>query len=330
MMRCLCCGKEIGDNASAEEKNAQWHNKCIHKFFGTSRMPSIDVSERELEKIADTAVSRGLTVPGVQKKISLHLSMNEGNRLTIVDYPTGYILKPQTKEFRCLPEFEHMVMQMADLSKVRTVPHALIKIGKEERTELAYITRRIDRRLTYRRGKTVKIEKYAMEDFCQLNYRITADKYKGSYEQCAKTIKKYSARPLLDLSELFLRLVFCFIVGNSDMHLKNFSLIEDNPGSRSFGLSAAYDLLPVNVVMPEDKEQFALTLNGKKRNIHRNDFLKYAKTIEYPDKAAGNLIRRLCADKDLFLKCIDTSFLPEDLKEEMRIMIDERSAVLTS
>lgn len=327
-MRCLCCGQEITKNASSEEKSVQWHRKCIHKFFGTNTMPSIDVSDQELEKIADTAVSRGLTVPGVQKKISLHLSMEGNSRLTIVNYPTGYILKPQAREFQCLPECEQMVMQMADQAGIRTVPHALIKIGKAESCELAYITKRVDRKLTYQHGEVASVQKYAMEDFCQLNYRVTADKYKGSYEQCAKTIKKYSARPLLDLSELYLRLVFCFITGNSDMHLKNFSLIEGESGSRIFGLSPAYDLLPVNVVMPEDREQVALTLNGKKRNLHRNDFLKYARSIGYPDKAAKNLIDRLSSQKDAFLKAVASSFLTDELKDRMKELIEQRIMAL--
>ena len=101
-----------------------------------------------------------------------------------------------------------------------------------------------------------------LEDFCQLSSRITADKYKGSYEGCGRVIQKFSKNVGIDASEFFYRLVFCFLTGNSDMHLKNFSLIENAPGSRVFGLSAAYDLLPVNVIVPEDREQMALTLNG--------------------------------------------------------------------
>ncbi|CBK75442.1 HipA-like C-terminal domain [Butyrivibrio fibrisolvens 16/4] len=141
-------------------------------------------------------------------------------------------------------------MKLAELVGIKTVPNALIKMNNT----YAYITKRIDRR-----GK----EMYAMEDFCQLSNRITSDKYKGSYEGCGRVIQKYSKNVGLDETELFYRLVFCFLTGNSDMHLKNFSLIEDSPGSRVFGLSAAYDMLPVNIIMPEDKEQMALTVNGK-------------------------------------------------------------------
>ena len=84
--------------------------------------------------------------------------------------------------------------------------------------------------------------------------------------------------PGLDLTELYLRVAAAFVVGNSDMHLKNFSLIENMPGSRIFQLSKAYDMLPVNVIMPEDKEQMALTINGKKRNIHKKEFRKLAES----------------------------------------------------
>ena len=116
----------------------------------------------------------------------------------------------------------------------------------------------------------------AMEDFCQLDLRLTQDKYKGSYERCAKIIERYSSRKGLDITELYLRIVFSFLVGNSDMHLKNFSLIETEEGSGKYVLSPAYDLLPVNVIMPEDKEQFALAMNGKKTHIRRKDFLVFA------------------------------------------------------
>ena len=116
----------------------------------------------------------------------------------------------------------------------------------------------------------------AMEDFCQLDYRLTQDKYRGSYERCAKIIEKYSNKPGLDMAEFYMRIAFSFVTGNSDMHLKNFSLIETYEESGEYELSPAYDLLPVNVIMPEDTEQLAMPMNGKKRNIRRKDFLVFA------------------------------------------------------
>ena len=98
----------------------------------------------------------------------------------------------------------------------------------------------------------------AMEDSCQIDLRLTEDKYKGFHERCAKVFTRHSSQPKLDMTELFMRLLFSFVIGNSDMHLKNFSLIETHEASGIYTISPAYDLLSVNVIMPEDTEEFAL------------------------------------------------------------------------
>ena len=314
-MNCLCCGKPIIETATEQEKTTQWHNRCVKRFFGTKTLPDIEVSEEVLEQLAIESTNKGLTVPGVQKKMSLHLDNSGATpRLTLVNYPTGYILKPQTKEYPCLPEAEYLVMQMAEKAKIKTVPHALIRI-KAQDNALAYITKRIDRR----DGKML-----AMEDFCQLDGRLTEDKYKGSYERCAKIIRKYSSRAGLDITELFIRVVFSYIVGNSDMHLKNFSLIETDENSGSYILSDAYDMLPVNSVNPADTEQTALTLNGKKRNLHRNDFLKFADACQIDRAVAGKIIDRMKGYESEFIRETEQSYLTDELKESMIALMKER------
>lgn len=314
-MNCLCCGKPIIETASEQEKVTQWHNRCVKRFFGTKTLPDIEVPEEMLEQLAIESTNKGLTVPGVQKKMSLHLDNSGATpRLTLVNYPTGYILKPQTKEYPCLPEAEYLVMQMAEKAKIKTVPHALIRI-KAQDNALAYITKRIDRR----DGKML-----AMEDFCQLDGRLTEDKYKGSYERCAKIIRKYSSRVGLDITELFIRVVFSFIVGNSDMHLKNFSLIETDENSGNYILSDGYDMLPVNSVNPADTEQTALTLNGKKRNLHRNDFLKCADACQIDRAVAGKIIDRLKRYESEFIRETEQSYLTDELKEKLCVLIHNR------
>ncbi len=128
-----------------------------------------------------------------------------------------------------------------------------------------------------------------MEDFCQLSYRLTQDKYKGSYEQCGRIIKKCSATPGLDLSELFLRVVGSFVMGNSDMHLKNFSLKETEPGSEISNYQKHTICFLFNVIMPEDKEQLALTINGKKRNIHKKRISDTGRILWDSIKFCGNV-----------------------------------------
>ncbi len=314
-MRCLCCNKEI-NNSDAESVKIGWHKKCIKKFFGTEHLPELDIDDEMLEKMADAAVNKGLTIPGVQKKLSVHLSRDAGvSKLTIIDYPSGYIIKPQSAIYEYLPEAEFMVMKMAEALGIKTVPCALIKTGGG----YTYITRRIDRN---------KNKMLAMEDFCQLSERMTSDKYRGSYENCGKVIKKYSQNIGIDMAELYYRLLFCFVTGNSDMHLKNFSLMENASGSRIYGLSPAYDLLPVNLILPEDPDQMALSLNGKKRNIRKKDWMILAGNLGLTEKVATNLIGKIKAAKDLIINEIGLSYLPEGMKGDMIKIVEARIAAI--
>ena len=320
-MRCLCCGKKFTQKALLEELENGWHKECVKTFFGSQKLPVLDMSEETLKKLAEESTNKGFTVPGVQKKLSLHLTEGNSPRLTLVNYPTGYILKPQTDEYETLPEAEYLVMQMARLVGIKTVPFALIKMNGQG--DLAYITKRIDR-ITIDGKKQM----LAMEDFCQLEERLTEDKYKGSYERCAKVIQKYSSMAKFDLTELYLRLIFSFVVGNSDMHLKNFSLIEKAEGSSEYVLSAAYDLLPVNAIMPEDEEEFALTLFKKKRKIKRKDFLVFAEEIGIEQKFAEKMIAKVIKAKDDFIAMCEESYVSTTVKERLVELIEKRVEAL--
>lgn len=313
-MNCLCCGKPL-----KTDDGTRWHKACIRRFFGTATLPEIKIDEDTLTALALENTGKGVTVPGVQKKLSLHLLSDTASpRLTLVDYPTGYILKPQVADFEALPQAEHLVMSMADATGIATVPHALIC----QNGEIAYLTKRIDRRF----GKN-SVELLAMEDFCQLDRRLTEDKYRGSYERCAKVIRQYSSRKQLDLSELFLRLVFSYVVGNSDMHLKNFSLIEPEVGSGWYVLSAAYDLLPVNVVMPEDTEEFALAMNGKKQNLRKKDFMVFADACGIQKNAAEKMIAKVLSMKERYLLLCEESLLPDRLKQRFAALMEKRCSI---
>ena len=320
-MKCLCCGRDFTSKTSIEEVENGWHKKCVKAFFGGSKLPMLDISEETLKRLAEESTNKGFTVPGVQKKLSLHLTEGTSPRLTLVNYPTGYILKPQTEEYETLPEAEYLVMQMAKQVGIKTVPFALIKMNSGG--ELAYITKRIDRA-----NVDGKMQMLAMEDFCQLEERLTEDKYKGSYERCAKVIKKYSSMAKFDLTELYLRLVFSFVIGNSDMHLKNFSMIEKAEGSSEYVLSAAYDLLPVNAIMPEDEEEFALTMCKKKRKIKRKDFLSFAEEIGIEKITAEKMLLKVIMEKESLLSMTDESYLSEGLKARLKEIISARIGAL--
>ena len=162
-------------------------------------------------------------------------------------------------ERRMMPEVEDLTMHLAELAKVNVVPHSLIRFADGE---LAYITKRIDR--------TAKGEKLPMEDMCQLSERLTEYKYKGSYEKIAKIIMQYSSVPKLDVINFWEQVVFSWLTGNADMHLKNFSLYSQRKGY--YSLTPGYDMISTALLMPEDTEELALTLYGKRRKIKRSDF----------------------------------------------------------
>ena len=307
-MRCLCCNKELEKNENL------WHKSCIKKFFGCEEFPKISLSEYDLKKLVDNSIDNGFTVQGIQKKISLGFAKDNNKRLTLSNYPVGYILKPDSNEYPEIAVFEYVTMTLANIVKLPTVPFGLIKLNDK----YAYITKRVDR---FIKNKKVIL---AQEDFCQLQNKLTEDKYKGSYEKVSKTIEEYSSNKEIDKVYLFNSIIFSFIVGNSDMHLKNFSLLETFEGSNTYKLAPFYDLLCVNLLLPNDKEELALTLNEKKKNITKNDFLKFGESIGISKKICINLINKMISYKSLMEETIDESPLTDESKVKFKELINER------
>jgi len=132
----------------------------------------------------------------------------------------------------------------------------------------------------------------------------------------------------LDMAELFMRIVFSYVVGNSDMHLKNFSMIETGKASGEYVLSPAYDLLPVNSNMPEDEEECALALNGKKANLTRSDFLSYAEASDLSEVSAEKMIAKIVSMREQYIQMCEESLLPEQLKKSLAELIESRFEIL--
>ena len=307
MAKCLYCYKELKDGQT------DYHPACARKLFGTKNAPVLPYQRSDIGELAKRVVRAQTTLTGVQAKLSLDVNpggRNEPDRFTIVGLWGRYILKPQTDAYRCLPELEDLTMHMAEAAKIAVVPHGLIRFSDGE---LCYITRRIDRQPDG--------SKVAMEDMCQLSGRLTEYKYKGSYEQIAKMIKKYSSTPQLDLVNYWEVVVFSWITGNSDMHLKNFSLYKTPMG---YCLTPAYDLLATLIVMPDDPEELALTLNGKKRKLQRKDFEKAILASGISEKVIDNMARKFSKAISKWLDIIDSSFLPDDMKKAYKKLIIKR------
>lgn len=305
MKRCLFCYKELNDN------EIDFHPSCATKIFGTKIPPVLHYSRSEISKLAEQVLRSQTTVTGVQAKLSLDLEKDKESRtqrFTIVGLWGRFILKPQADFYQHLPELEDVTMHLAELSGIKVVPHSLIRFPDGE---LCYITRRIDRTSTG--------EKIQMEDFCQLSEKLTEYKYKGSYEQIAKLIKKHSDSPYLDLANFWEIVVFSFVTGNSDMHLKNFSLFENSDGK--YSLTPAYDLISTKLVMPADTEELALTLNAKKRKLTKSDFVVAMENSGLNGRTIQNIFTKITESKESWFSFIDSSFLPDEMKNNYKKLI---------
>jgi serine/threonine-protein kinase HipA len=307
MSKCLYCYKEL------REGEVDFHKACSKKFFGVPTAPELPYSLDELDTLAAQVIKSQTTLTGVQAKLSLHLDRHEGSkRLTIVGLWGDFIFKPQTQSYKTLPENEDLTMHLAEIAKIKVVPHTLIRL---QDGTLGYLTKRIDR--------TSEGDKIPMEDMCQLTERQTEYKYKSSYEQIAKVIAKHSYVPLLDLTDFYEQVFFNWLVGNNDMHLKNYSLYAPKG---KWVLTPAYDLLNVSMVNPKDTEELALTLNAKKKRIKKSDFVRAMETSGISPKVFDNILAKYRKLLPKFNEIIDLSFLEKEDKEIYKQSIASRLA----
>ena len=249
-------------------------DKFIKKMFGTSELPTIEFNSEDVSQKAQELTGK-LSISGVQPKLSMKMDKKK-NTLIPVAKEGEYILKPQLTTFPNIPENEQCCMDIAAQFKIDVPLHCLIPL-KDER--LAYIVKRFDRK------SGIKIHQ---EDFSQI---LGLDKYTGSVEQIGRKLKEISAAPGYDTQLFFERVLFNFMIGNGDAHLKNYSIAyEDKDIIR---LTPAYDIVCSKLVI-QDEEDSALTINGRKNKLGRENFDKLADYLNVPikiryEKFSGNL-----------------------------------------
>ncbi len=304
--RCLYCYKYVEDDLD-------FHDKCSMEFFGTPTPPRIEYSFAQIDELAKNVVERRVSVPGVQPKLSMTLVKetreNSDARLTVVGVLGGqFIFKPPSDKFPGMPANEHVTMRIGEALGINVVPSSLIRLLSGE---LSYITKRIDR--------TESGEKIHMLDMFQITEAF--DKYKGSMEKVGKALDSYSSNTLLDKTFFFDLALFSFLTGSSDMHLKNFSMIES-----SFGwiLSPAYDLLNVAIVFPEDTEELALTLTGKKKRLEYKHFEQFAEELGLTRKQIKGAFNRIIKNKSKAFSWINRSFLSDEMKTAYKELLEGR------
>ena len=309
--RCLIC---LGDLTAGE---VSYHPACCRELFDAPQPPLFPYSQEEMDELATKVIRQHVTVPGVQPKLSLHLEREArkgAGRFTIVGLEGGYILKPPVSRYPEMPELEHLTMRMAACFGIATAACGLLKMTDGRH---AFIARRMDRSGPH---------KLPMEDMCQLTDRLTVDKYRGSLESVGRAVLRYSDLPVFDVLRLFDLALFCFLTGNADMHLKNFSLLQKT--DRETRLAPAYDLLPTHLLLPEDQEESALTLNGKKRKIDRQDFLRFGGTLTLSAKQMDNALRRFASGIPAALALIEHGLCSKVSKKRYAELIKTRASQL--
>lgn len=294
MPNCLICYQHTTDEL--------YHSKCAKQFFGTSNMPTLELNKKLLTELAEQTINKRIAVTGIQPKLSVTLEKRKGSgRLTIVGLWGEYILKPQHNKLPAMPETEDLTMHLAQIFGIEVCEHTLLRATDGS---LVYLARRFDRE----KGKKIHVE-----DFCQLSGFLTENKYKSSYERAGKLILAHCTNTGLDIIKYFELLLFCYLTGNNDMHLKNFSLIH-RPESIDF--SPAYDLVNVNLVFPKDQEEMALLLNGRKKKIHLRDFEALGTVLGIPEKVRQNSYRKFSSRNESVQQMIELSFLPQGMQEK--------------
>jgi serine/threonine-protein kinase HipA len=299
----VCLGPLAGEGRS--------HARCVRELFGTARVPDIDLELAKLHTVALAMVGH-TSLSGIQRKVSLRLAVERGH-LQVAAEGGRYILKPQAHTFPALPENEHLTMQLARVLHIEVPPCGLLPLRDGT---LAYVVKRFDR--TEEGGKLLQ------EDFCQLAQRSPKEKYQGSSELCARLVLRYASEPLVESLKLFRLLVFVWWTGNGDMHLKNFSLLRGADGR--YRLSPAYDLLCTRLVIPGD--QLALSVAGNKKDVNRRQWMELARACQLPPRAAERVLRETASACEQAEALVGRSFLPSEMKEAYRSLLQERTALL--
>ena len=310
MSKCLYCYQEL------EDGQVDFHPACARKIFGSDTVPVLPYTRENMSELARQVIRASASVTGVQAKMSLDVNRggkNEPAKFTIVGLWGKYIFKPQSGKYPCLPELEDLTMKMAEAAHIHTARHTLIRLADGE---LGYLTLRMDR------GR--KGEKISMLDMCQLSNRLTEHKYYGTYQQLADVIKNYSSAPMLDVQRYWEVVLFSWITGNSDMHCKNFSLVDT--GNGEYALAPAYDLLAVQLAAPEDIEEMALsfTVGGAKSGFDRNTFVTAFTQSGIPATVVDKMIERIISYKPVWKELVGQSFLPEKMKADYCHLLDCR------
>ncbi len=296
--RCLCCHKPV-------ETNERYHPRCLKRLFNTTYPPKIPFGVADLPGLIIKAEGR-MSISGVQAKVSIRLDKTTGTIEAVVE-GGAYILKPESDRFPMIAQNENLCMNMAEELGMRVPPHGLFAMSDGK---LCYIIKRFDRAADGRK----------LPNETAFQIIGSTDKYAGSLEQVGKAIRTHAANVGLDTIDFFERVLFCFLTGNGDMHLKNWALLGQ---AKEIAIAPCYDLVSSSLYI-ENEEDSALTINAKKNKLKRADFEALAKNLSLDAKAAANVFDKLERAQETLREMIVNSELHTDLRQELMSILGTR------
>ncbi|MEK7767483.1 MAG: HipA domain-containing protein, partial [bacterium] len=296
--RCLCCHTPLA-------ADSRYHPRCLTRLFGHARLPTIPFGLADLPGLVAKAEGR-MSISGVQMKLSVRLNTDTWE---LESTSTGgtHILKPEPERFPQIPQNENLCMNMAEALDLPVPPHGLFVMADGRP---CYVIKRFDRMDDGR-----KIQKETMFQILG-----STDKYAGSLEMVGKAIRAHVANVGLETMDFFERILFCFVTGNGDMHLKNWALVGQG---RNLSLAPCYDLVSSRLYLPTEEDS-ALTINARKNGLTRADFETLATRLQINPKAAANTFDKLRGLHDTLRDMTIASELRSDLRQELAKVIASR------
>jgi len=286
--------------------------KMLSQNLSTLELLSYTAGEQRAEAMARATK---LSIQGVQPKLSAILNIKD-SRFQLVDTGGKYILKPQHHIYPQLPENEDVTMRMAKAAGINVPLHGMIW---SKDMSLTYFIKRFDRA-----GHKDRIP---VEDFAQLAGLSRDTKYNYTMEELVLLIDEFCTFPVIEKAKLFRLVLFNFLTGNEDMHLKNFSVIRNGD---KIELSPAYDLVNSTIVLKGGAEEIALSLAGKKRKLTRKVLVDYfgKERCGHTDKVIENNIQGLAQAKETWFGLLKICFLNKELKEKYISLLESRIKAL--
>jgi len=286
------------------------------KLLGTGlrTLKDLEYTAEEQRKEAFNRAAK-MSIQGVHPKLSAILSIKDG-KFILVDKGGRYILKPQHQSYTQLPENEDLTMKLANEIGLEIPIHGLL--WSKDNT-LTYFIKRFDRK-----GQNDKVP---IEDFSQLAGLSRDTKYDDSMEKIVKLIDDYCTFPAIEKVKLFKLVIFNYLIGNEDSHLKNFSIITDDNQIR---LSPCYDLVNSTIILKEQDEEIALPLKGKKKHLTRNVLVNYfgIERCELTEKSIEKVLETISLAIPKWKTLIDISFLSKVMKGKYLDLLDGRLTTL--